>query len=153
MWLSPAALRSLTRARDMLHSDASVKDIAAAVGMSPFHFIRTFEAVFGITPHQARIRSRLDRAKHLLALDRSVTEVCMEVGFTSLGTFSTTFTRRTGETPSGYQRRVRALVQVVGSLGPALMPGCYSLMAHLPPDAFAISKKQRAPGSATLRPQ
>jgi AraC-like DNA-binding protein len=141
--LSRATLRSLTRARDLVESadELSIKDIAAQVGISPFHFIRRFEAVFGVTPHQLRIRTRLERAKHLLALDRAVTDVCMEIGFTSLGTFSTTFARRVGASPSAYQRRMRALVQVPGTLPVELVPHCIVLMTQLPANAFAISKK------------
>ncbi len=79
--------------------------------MSPFHFIRQFEALFGVTPHQFRIRSRLDHARRLLAADRhSVAEVCMEVGMSSLGSFSDQFTRRVGETPSEYRERARAVI-------------------------------------------
>jgi AraC-like DNA-binding protein len=142
MQLSRASLRSLTRARELVETaDLSIRDIAAHVGISPFHFIRRFEAVFGVTPHQLRIRTRLERAKQLLALDRAVTDVCMEVGFSSLGTFSTTFSRRVGASPSAFQRRVRALVQVPGTLPIAVFPGCYSLMSQLPASAFAISKK------------
>jgi hypothetical protein len=80
---------------------------------------------------------RLDMAKRLLAKGQhSVTEVCMEVGFASLGSFSDLFTRRIGETPSAYRRRVRAMVQVPGVLPADLIPGCLTLMARLPPAAF-----------------
>jgi AraC-like DNA-binding protein len=135
--------RSLVRARELLEADEtlSIPTIAEHVGISPYHFIRRFESVFGTTPHQLRIRTRLERAKHLLALDRSVTEVCMEVGFASLGSFSSAFARRVGVSPSAYQRRVRALVQVPGTLPIELVPGCYSLMGRLPAYVFAISKK------------
>jgi AraC-like DNA-binding protein len=144
MLLSRSALRSLTRARELVETadELSIKDIAAHVGISPFHFIRRFESVFGITPHQLRIRSRLERAKQLLALDRAVTDVCMEVGFSSLGSFSSTFARRVGVSPSAYQRRVRSLVQVPGTLPVELVPGCYSLLGLLPASAFAISEKR-----------
>jgi len=95
--------------RDVHECPLSIEDVARQVRISPFHFIRQFEAVFGSTPHQFRIQSRLERAKHLLASGRySVTEVCLEVGFTSLGSFSDLFTRRVGETPSAYRRRTRA---------------------------------------------
>ena len=88
--------------------------------MSPFHFIRQFEALFGVTPHQYRIRARLDRAKLLLASrEWSVTNTCFEVGFSSLGSFSALFTRRFGESPSAYRRRVHEA---------DLTPGCLSLM-------------------------
>ena len=60
----------------------------------------------------------------------------MEVGFSSLGSFSTLFARRLGETPSAYQRRIRTSVQVPGMLPATLTPGCLSLMGHLPGTAF-----------------
>jgi AraC-like DNA-binding protein len=118
-------------------TQVSIGEIASEVGISQFHFIRQFEAVFGLTPHQFRIRSRLDRAKDLLALGHlSVTDICMEVGFSSLGTFSALFTRRIGTTPSAYRRRVRTIVQVPGVLASALIPGCLGLMGLLPRSAF-----------------
>ena len=139
MYLSRAAHRSLARARELVEGEdaLSIRDIAHEVGISPFHFIRRFEVVFGVTPHQARIRARLERAKQLLALDRAVTDVCMEVGFSSLGSFSSTFARRIGVSPSAYQRRMRALVQVPGTLPVELVPGCFLLMSRLPAEAFA----------------
>ena len=132
----------LCRAREMLRvmdDDAlRLDDLARAVQLSPFHFIRQFQSVFGVTPHQFRIASRLERARILLARgDHSVTEVCMEVGFSSLGSFSTLFTTRTGESPSSYQRRMRVMVSVPGSVPAVLFPGCLSLMAHLPRGAFS----------------
>lgn len=144
MLLSRPMLHSLTRARELLEASdgISVAEVAREVGMSLFHFIRRFETVYGVTPHQLRIRARLDRAKHLLALDCSVTDVCLELGFSSLGSFSSAFARRIGEAPSAYQRRARTLVQVPAALGHALYPGCFALMAHLPAEAFAISKKR-----------
>lgn len=132
----------LCRARDLLceideEDPPSIAALAAELEISPFHFIRQFRAVFGTTPHQLRIEARLDRAKHLLALgQRSVTEVCMEVGFESLGSFSSLFARRVGASPSAYRRQVRALIQVPGTMPAALIPGCLTLMAHLPPGAF-----------------
>jgi AraC-like DNA-binding protein len=114
--------------------------LAREVQISRFHFIRQFEAVFGVTPHQFRIQSRVDLAKHLLAMGQhSVTDVCMEVGFSSLGSFSALFTRRVGQTPSAYRRRVRAMVQVPGTHLADLTPGCLSLMSRLSASAFARS--------------
>src|SRR5262245_66635555 len=107
--------------------------------MSPFHFIRQFEAMFGVTPHQFRIQARVDRAKDLLALsDYSVTDVCMEVGFTSLGSFSDLFARRVGVPPSAYRRQVRSLMAVPGVLPLAITPGCLNLMVR----AFATFEKR-----------
>jgi len=139
--LKPDAFRGLCRARELLHDVPerpwTVEEVAREAGISPFHFIRQFETVFGRTPHQFRIESRLARARRLLAAGRhSVTEVCVEVGFSSLGSFSDLFTRRVGETPSGYRRRARAMVSVPGKLPRALFPGCLSLMGSLPPSAF-----------------
>ena len=115
--------------------------------MSPFHFIRQFESLFGETPHQFRIQARLERAKSLLALsDYSVTDVCMEVGFSSLGSFSSLFVRRFGVPPSLYRRSVRSLVAVPGQWPRELAPGCLCLMAA----AFAILEKQRPPVPAHL---
>ena len=102
--LTGDTLRRLCRARDALaETGMPVRQVARAAGISPFHFIRTFEALFGVTPHQFRIQSRLDEAKLLLAKGQhSVTEVCMEVGFSSLGSFSDLFTRRTGARAIGF---------------------------------------------------
>ncbi len=121
-----------------------MKNIAREVAISPYHFIRQFEAVFGTTPHQFRIQSRLDQAKLLLALgEHSVTEVCMEVGFSSLGSFSELFTRRFGSSPSVYKRRARVMVQVPGNFPQELFPGCLSLMGSLPACAFRNFQEAR----------
>lgn len=130
MLLRHEGFRKLCHARDRLR-DASdpptIAELAREVGISPFHFIRQFEALFGITPHQYRIQGRLDRARELLATGRySVTRVCMEVGFSSLGSFSTLFTRRMGETPSEYRDRVLSLTP--SERRENLSPGCLSLM-------------------------
>ena len=125
-------LISLCRARDMLREthdrSVSIECVAREAAMSPYHFIRRFSAVFGETPHQFRIRTRLERAKHLLArTDSPVTEVCLEVGFTSLGSFSDLFARRVGVAPSVYRRKVWSLAGACRPLsGP--FPGCFSLM-------------------------
>jgi len=141
MLLTPDAFTRLCQARDLLQqireTPPSIKDVAREIRISPFHFIRQFEALFGLTPHQFRIQSRLDLAKRLLAAgNHSVTDVCMEVGMSSLGSFSDLFARRVGAAPSAYQHRARVMVQVAGAFPPGLFPGCLSLMANLPPSAF-----------------
>jgi len=145
MLLSPDVFRRLCQARDMLgdlpEESPSIRDVAVEVELSPFHFIRQFEALFGLTPHQFRIRSRVDRAKHLLAHgELSVTAVCMEVGFSSLGSFSHMFSRRVGASPSAYRRNARALVQVPRRLVTVATTACFDMIAHLPPSAFARPK-------------
>lgn len=145
MVLRDDAFQRLCRAREMLcarDASPSIREVARASGISPFHFVRQFAAVFGTTPHQLRIRARLERAKQLLALGgHSVTDVCFEVGFESLGSFSDLFTRRIGESPSAYRRRVRVLVAVPGALPDEAFPGCLSLMRHLPAAAFRNSRE------------
>lgn len=131
----------MCRARDLLLEDRehplSIRDLASEVGVSPFHLIRQFDAVFGVTPHQFRLASRLDLAKHLLATGQhSVTEVCMEVGFSSLGSFSVLFTARVGETPSAYRRRMRPMIRVPGRVPRDLIPGCLTLLGLLPASAL-----------------
>jgi AraC-like DNA-binding protein len=146
-----ATFHRLCRARDLLcevqDEPLSIEQVADQVAISPSYFTRQFEAVFGATPHQYRIQSRLERAKQLLATGQgSVTDVCMEVGFSSLGSFSDLFTRRVGAPPSAYRRRTRSMVQVPGVLPPQLIPGCLSLMGQLPPDAFRSFREERSAG-------
>ena len=143
MLLSRDVFQRLCRARAMLAEPAEdarwIRDIAMENDLSPFHFIRQFEALFGLTPHQFRIRSRVDRAKQLLACgELSVTAVCMEVGFSSLGSFSDMFSRRVGASPSAYRNVTRTLVQVPGKLVTQPMPGCLDMITHLPEAAFAF---------------
>jgi transcriptional regulator GlxA family with amidase domain len=143
--LTAGAFRSLCQAREVLRDSpeqpVSIRQVARGAAMSPFHFIRQFQSVFGETPHQYRIQARLDRARHLLATsDASVTDVCLEVGFSSLGSFSGLFARRVGTSPSEYRRRVRSIMTTPGELPSVLTPGCLSLMGC----AFAISEKRGA---------
>ena len=135
----------LCRARDMLREvhdrPLTISEVARSARMSPFRFIRQFSALFGDTPHQFRIQARIDRAKLLLALDHhSVTDICMEVGCSSLGSFSDLFARRVGMAPSEYRRRGRSMVVMPGKLPIELFPGCLSLMGP----AFAIFEKHRS---------
>jgi AraC-like DNA-binding protein len=151
--LSSDLFHRLCRARDVLREvhdrPLTIEDVARDAAMSPFQFIRRFDALFGATPHQFRIQSRVERAKELLVLsDYSVTDVCMELGFSSLGSFSTLFAQRVGAPPSVYRRQVRPMIVVPGRLPPALTPGCLTLMA----EAFAIFEKQRPAVSGIVNP-
>jgi AraC-like DNA-binding protein len=100
--------RRLLRARDAMDrayaEPLDVRAVAAVACVSESHFSRSFRAVFGETPHRYLQRRRVERAMFLLReTDRSVTDICFDVGFTSLGTFSRTFRAIVGETPSDYR--------------------------------------------------
>lgn len=126
----------MLRARDRIdRSYAEPLDIPAlarVAGCSEAHFIRTFRAVFGETPHRYLQRRRVERAMHLLRSGRSVTEVCFDVGFNSLGTFSRTFSAIVGVPPSVYSRRSPA----------AAAPTCFA-MAWARPSSFGEARKRR----------
>jgi len=100
-----------------------VRAVAAVAHISEAHFIRTFRAVFGETPHRYLQRRRVERSMFLLReSDRSVTDVCLDVGFTSLGTFSRTFREIVGQSPSAYR----------AAHGPIEAPNCFQMMAMRP---------------------
>src|SRR5919206_2108033 len=116
-----ANLAHLRRARDLMDREyARPLDVAAlarAALMSTAHFARQFRAAYGETPHSYLMTRRIERAKALLRRgDLSVTEVCLEVGCTSLGSFSTRLTELVGETPSAYRSRDHSAL--------ARVPGC-----------------------------
>jgi len=107
--MAVSELAHLRRARDLMDREYSrpldVPAIARAALMSPSLFSRRFREVYGETPYGYLQARRVERAMALLRCGKSVTDVCMAVGFTSLGSFSSTFTRLVGETPSAYRAR------------------------------------------------
>src|SRR4051812_36860304 len=131
-------LTRLCRARDVLRDlesegQPNVDHIARAAGVSRFYFTRLFKAVFGETPRQCRSHARLEQAKRLLVVRRMpVTDVCMAVGFSSLGSFSDGFCRRVGVPPSVYQKNHHVDPGVPDMLPRVLTPGCLTLMAGWP---------------------
>ena len=136
--------RRLLRARDAMDrayaEPLNVREIAAVAHVSEAHFIRSFRAAFGETPHQYLQRRRVERSMFLLReTDRSITDICLDVGFMSLGTFSRTFREIVGETPSRYR---------LGN-GPIVAPHCVQLMAMRPRvGAFEASELRRADDSS-----
>lgn len=87
-------------------ADLDVPALARSAHVSEAHFSRSFKAAFGETPHQYLLSRRMERAKALLRTgDLSVTDVCVAVGFSSLGSFSTQFHRFVGESPTAYRAR------------------------------------------------
>jgi AraC-like DNA-binding protein len=124
----------LCKAREALRNiddgPRSLPEVARQAGISTYHFIRLFKACFGETPHQVRLQAQLEKAKKLLLVsNRSVTDICMEVGFSSLGSFSYVFARRIGLSPSAYRQKVSGLQRKSGEFPRELIPGCISLMA------------------------
>jgi AraC-like DNA-binding protein len=119
-------LAHLRRARDHIdrHYDRPLRldELARVAGVSRFHFVRSFEACYGETPIRYLTRRRIERAQDLLRhANLTVTEVCMLVGFTSLGSFSSRFTQLVGETPTAYRDRWAAR-------GGPHVPGCFLFM-------------------------
>jgi AraC-like DNA-binding protein len=116
-------LRLLRMAKDAMDRDWSsaidLDAVAAHAGYSRYHFVRLFRAAYGETPGQYLSRRRIERAQELLrSANLTVTEVCMLVGFTSLGTFCTRFKQIVGVTPTEFRRKAR-----MGA--PPPIPGCF----------------------------
>ena len=136
--------RRLLRARDAMDrayaEPLDVPTVAAVAHVSPAHFIRTFRAVFGETPHRYLQRRRVERSMFLLReTDRSITDLCLDVGFTSLGTFSRTFREIVGLSPSEYR----------SSNGPIVAPNCFQMMAMRPLGAGVASRSSSFGEAAT----
>jgi AraC-like DNA-binding protein len=122
--------RRLLRARDAMDrayaQPLDIPTLARLAHVSEAHFIRSFRATFGETPHRYLQRRRVERSMFFLCeTDRPVSDICMEVGFTSLGTFSRTFREIVGESPTAYRRRAE----------PRSAPTCFT-MAWTRPSSF-----------------
>jgi len=132
------AVPTVCRARDLAAANytrpVTVADMAQAACLSPWHFQRLFAAAFGQTPHAFLSSLRLRQAKRLLASSElSVTEICLETGFSSLGSFSTWFRVRSGLAPSAYRRE---LTRTYGGAMPfqsVFVPTCF-LAAFVGPE-------------------
>jgi len=102
--------RRVSRARDYLQArlaaPISLSEVAAAACLSPFHLLRVFQSAFGQTPHQYLNHCRIERAKFLLEKTTiPVTAICLECGFTSLGSFSALFHKHCGMSPRAWRKR------------------------------------------------
>ena len=138
--------RHLLRARDAMDrayaEPLDVRSVAAVAHLSEAHFSRSFRAVFGETPHRYLQRRRVERSMFLLReTERSVTDICLDVGFNSLGTFSRTFREIIGETPSGYR----------AGNGPMVAPNCFQMLAMRP--LVAARKPERSSSSGEAATQ
>lgn len=123
--------RRLCRARELMDDCYSaaldIKQISQTACVSPYHFIRLFKRAFKTTPHQYLKRRRIDKAKELLTRSSmSVTDVCFEVGFQSLGSFSSLFHRTVGHSPLDYRTRVFGPIRIYD--GSIWIPACYATM-------------------------
>jgi AraC-like DNA-binding protein len=123
-------LRRLCRARDILcdglDEAPDLRALARLAGVAPHHFLRVFRKTFGETPHAYLTRLRIDRAKASLRAGGSVTETCFEVGFSSLGSFSTLFLRHVGVSPSEYRRSLRLVAPSPALIPPVIVPFCFA---------------------------
>jgi AraC-like DNA-binding protein len=129
--------RRMLRARDAMDRDYAepldIPRLAKIAIVSEAHFIRTFRATFGEPPHRYLQRRRVERAMFLLReTDRSVSEICLDVGFTSLGTFGRTFKQIVGESPTSYRKRAADLRAV---------PACFA-KAWTRPSSFGEARPQ-----------
>jgi transcriptional regulator GlxA family with amidase domain len=127
--------RLLLRARDTMDRDYAgeldVEALAASAFLSRAHFIRSFRAAFGETPHRYLQRRRLERAMAMLReTDKPVTEICFDVGFASLGSFSRTFSEVLGSSPRAYRESSRVQTRV---------PGCIARVWNRPTEHFRRS--------------
>jgi AraC-like DNA-binding protein len=125
--MPPALLeRHLLRARDLADrrygEPLDLQALAREANVSPRHFSRSFRRVFGETPYQYLLSRRLERARHLLrTTERSVAEICLDVGFTSVGSFTTTFKRHVGVSPTTFRQAYR------GPSEADRIPLCYAM--------------------------
>ena len=138
--------RRLLRARDAMDrayaEPLDIPAVAAVAHVSEAHFIRSFRAVFGETPHRYLQRRRVERSMFLLReTDRSITDVCLDVGFTSLGTFSRTFRDIVGATPSAYRE----------SNPPLMAPNCSQMAGTRPREAVAVLQQRVVPADGVSR--
>ena len=135
--------RRLLRARDAMdraYADPlDVRAVASVAHISPAHFSRCFRSVFGETPHRYLQRRRVERSMFLLReTDRSVTDICLDVGFNSLGTYSRTFREIVGETPSDYR----------AGHEPMVAPNCVQMANTRPREAARPAAESSSFGEA-----
>ena len=122
----------LSRSREFLANSLDrrprLSEAAREACLSPFHYHRMFVRAFGETPHDFLTRRRIDRAKQLLARDEcSVTEVCLAVGYESLGSFSSLFRSSVGRSPVEYRRGLSRLFPVPHLAPHRFVPACFLL--------------------------
>jgi len=146
LFLLPAVRRARDRIDRAYEEPLDLDALAAEAGYSRFHFARAFAAAYGEPPRAYLTRRRIERAKTLLrGANLSVTEICMLVGFSSLGSFSSRFRQLVGQSPSEYRDAA------VARTGVPPIPGCVVLMWTRPsPDEAQARRSGAAPAAATV---
>ncbi len=129
--LESDVLQRLSRAREFIDHcydhPLSLEEISSKACFSRYHFLRLFRQAFNKTPHQYLIERRIEKAKELLGSeDIRVTDICFEVGFQSLGSFSSLFRRYVGHAPVTYREQLRQKRQAGSKV-----PGCFLVMYRL----------------------
>jgi len=130
---APEVLERLNRAREFIDLcyalPLNLKEISSHACFSRYHFLRLFRQAFNKTPHQYLVERRIERAKELLSSqDLRVTDICFEVGFESLGSFSSLFHKTVGRPPIAYREQSRER-----QVARRQIPGCFLVMCKLEP--------------------
>lgn len=146
----PDLLRRLLRAKDRMdaasHEEWPICRLAEVCLLSEAHFAREFKQAFGVPPHRYLLTRRIERAKALLRdTDLPITEIALETGWQSLGTFGRTFRDVTGESPSDLRARERADLRC-----PESIPECCLRAAHRPDLTIAVLEKRRRDEGDTM---
>lgn len=146
--LTPRLLRRLLRAKDRMdaasHEAWPVRRLAAVSGVSEAHFARSFKAAFGLPPHRYLLTRRIERAVALLRdTDLPITDIALQTGWDSIGTFGRTFRDITGHSPGELRAQLHALDQPMTEI-----PACFVMAAQRPDLQSAVSEKRRSAGAA-----
>lgn len=147
----PELLRRLLRAKDRMdaasHEDWPVERLAQVSGVSPAHFARSFKQAFGIPPHRYLLTRRIERAVALLReTDQPITQIALDTGWASLGTFGRTFRDVIGESPAARRHRERT-----ADTADTMVPGCFLSAARRPDLTIAVwEKRRRATGDMNV---
>ncbi|TMP28486.1 AraC family transcriptional regulator [Pseudoalteromonas rubra] len=112
---------------DRFQGPLCLSDIARSSYMSPYHFLRVFKDMYGETPNEFLVRLRIEQAKKMLITENfSVSEVCEQVGYASLGSFSSLFAKQVGMAPTSYRRKLWALSSEAYRFPAQVIPACYA---------------------------
>jgi AraC-like DNA-binding protein len=127
---NPDLYKRIIRAKELIDDccteQLDIDRIAKEAYFSPYHFLRTFKKIYNKTPHRYLTERRIDKAKELLSVpDTTVTEVCFEIGFESIGSFSTLFNRYVGQSPARYRLEKARKIYLSVNFPEKLIPSCF----------------------------